>query len=135
MPFPVGLSKGGSRSLKMWPSMLMDELNYNHLSKQIKPIKPMYSHHVKSEIIEKATACVTTDESLLAIVEMGGLGMTTLTRKVFHLLKQKNRFGSHVSQIFDPIVLLKNILKELTSSDQVEVESSQDILDNLKFEL
>ncbi|XP_047951865.1 putative disease resistance protein RGA4 [Salvia hispanica] len=93
---------------------------------------------VTSEIVERVTSCITTDErvSILAIVGMGGLGKTTLTRKVFHLLKQKNLFGSyiwvHVSQIFDPIVLLKKILKELISSDQVEVESRQDILKKIQ---
>ncbi|XP_047976165.1 putative disease resistance protein RGA3 [Salvia hispanica] len=91
-----------------------------------------------SDIVEMLTACITSDErvSIISIVGMGGLGKTTLTRKVFHLLKQKNRFGSHiwvhVSQIFDPIVLLKKILKELTSSDQVEVESRQEILKKIQ---
>ncbi|KAL1535354.1 putative disease resistance protein RGA4 isoform X1 [Salvia divinorum] len=93
---------------------------------------------VASEIVEMLTACTTTDERvfILAIVGMGGLGKTTLTRKVFHLLKEKNRFGSHiwvhVSQIFDPIALLKKILKEL-APHKVEAEmSKQDILKNLQ---
>ncbi|XP_047960408.1 putative disease resistance protein RGA3 [Salvia hispanica] len=93
---------------------------------------------VASEIVEKLTDFIATDErvSVLAIVGMGGLGKTTLTRKVFHLLKQKNLFGSHiwvhVSQIFDPIVLLNKIFKELTSSDQIEVKSRQDILKKIQ---
>ncbi|XP_047976191.1 putative disease resistance protein RGA3 [Salvia hispanica] len=184
---------------------VLDELNYHHLSKQIKSIKPMnekvlscfssLSHiahprnialkiqeinenleYVKkegaelglkerladdvpklphaafetdsfsndqifvgrdelvSEIVDNINTITATNEgviSFFAIVGMGGLGKTTLTRKVFHILKEKSQFGSHiwvhVSQIFDPIILFKKILNELTSSDQVESESSQDI--------
>ncbi|KAL1535371.1 putative disease resistance protein RGA3 isoform X1 [Salvia divinorum] len=90
-----------------------------------------------SEIVEIINTSTTTDErviSMFAIVGMGGLGKTTLTRNVFHHPKIKAHFGSHiwvhVSQIFDPIILFKKILKELTSSDQVEIGSSQDILEN-----
>ncbi|XP_057781516.1 putative disease resistance protein RGA3 isoform X2 [Salvia miltiorrhiza] len=96
---------------------------------------------VESEIVEMLTNSITTDEgsvSILAIVGMGGLGKTTLTRKVFNRLKNETRFGSHiwvhVSPSFDPIILFKKILKELTSTDGVgvEVESKQDILSKLQ---
>ncbi|XP_047954819.1 disease resistance protein RGA2-like isoform X2 [Salvia hispanica] len=94
-----------------------------------------------SELVEKVTACITTDErvSIHAIVGMGGLGKTTFTRKVFHLLKEENLFGLHVwvhvSQIFDPMALLKKILKEL-NPEKVEAEMSrQDIMQNLGEEL
>ncbi|XP_047959521.1 putative disease resistance protein RGA4 [Salvia hispanica] len=91
-----------------------------------------------SEIIEVINTSTTTDErviSIFAIVGMGGLGKTTLTRNVFHHPKIKTLFGSHiwvhVSQIFDPIILFKKILKELTSSPHHdEIESSQGILKN-----
>ncbi|XP_047963556.1 disease resistance protein RGA2-like [Salvia hispanica] len=93
---------------------------------------------VMSEIVEKLTDCITSDEcvSVHAIVGMGGLGKTTLTRKVFNILQEKNQFGSHiwvhVSQIFEPIVLLKKILKEL-APQKVEAEmSKQDITKILK---
>ncbi|XP_047976154.1 disease resistance protein RGA2-like [Salvia hispanica] len=92
-----------------------------------------------SEIVEVINTGTTTDErvvSMFAIVGMGGLGKTTLTRNVFHHPKIKNHFGSrlwvHVSQIFDSIILFKKILKCLTSTDQVEVESREDILKKLQ---
>ncbi|XP_057781389.1 putative disease resistance protein RGA3 isoform X2 [Salvia miltiorrhiza] len=92
---------------------------------------------VKLEIVEMLTNSITNDErkvSIISIVGMGGLGKTTLTRKVFNHLKDETRFGSHiwvhVSPNFDAITLLKKILKELT--DQVEGESKQDILSKLQ---
>ncbi|XP_057781718.1 disease resistance protein RGA2-like [Salvia miltiorrhiza] len=93
---------------------------------------------VASEIVEMLTNSITTDEravSILPIVGMGGLGKTTLTRKVFNRLKDENRFGSHiwvhVSPNFDPIILYKKILEELTS-DKGENESTQAILSKLQ---
>ncbi|XP_047976143.1 disease resistance protein RGA2-like isoform X2 [Salvia hispanica] len=90
-----------------------------------------------SEIVEVINIGTTTDErvvSIFAIVGMGGMGKTTLTRNVFHHPKIKTHFGSHiwvhVSQNFDPIILFKKILMELTSYDQVEVESNPGILEN-----
>ncbi|XP_057778312.1 putative disease resistance protein RGA4 [Salvia miltiorrhiza] len=92
---------------------------------------------VVKEIVEKLTKSITTDErvSIISIVGMGGLGKTTLTRKVFNRMKDENRFGSHiwvhVSSNFDALTLFKKILKELTR-DQVEGESQQEILSKLK---
>ncbi|XP_057781452.1 putative disease resistance protein RGA3 isoform X1 [Salvia miltiorrhiza] len=92
---------------------------------------------VKLEIVEMLTNSITNDErkvSIISIVGMGGLGKTTLTRKVFNHLKDETRFGSHiwvhVSPHFDAMTILKKILKELT--DQVEGESKQDILSKLQ---
>ena len=49
--------------------------------------------------------------SIVALVGMGGMGKTTLTKKVFHHERVKDRFGSliwvHVSQTFDPLILFK----------------------------
>ncbi|XP_047979341.1 putative disease resistance protein RGA3 [Salvia hispanica] len=91
-----------------------------------------------SEIVEVINTRITTDEriiSIIAIVGMGGLGQTTLTRNVFHHPKIKTHFGSHiwvhVSQIFDSITLFKKILKCLISTDKVEVESRADIMKKL----
>ncbi|XP_057781527.1 putative disease resistance protein RGA3 [Salvia miltiorrhiza] len=93
---------------------------------------------VVSETVDMLTNSITTDEksvSILAIVGMGGLGKTTLTRKVFNRLKNGTRFGSHiwvhVSSNFDALTLFKKILKELTR-DQVEGESQQEILSKLE---
>ncbi|XP_057781443.1 putative disease resistance protein RGA4 [Salvia miltiorrhiza] len=100
---------------------------------------------IASEIVGMLTNSITTDDgsvSILAIVGMGGLGKTTLTRKVFNRLKDETRFGLHiwvhVSPNFDPIILLKKILKEVSQqnkqlpSNQVEIESKQDILSELQ---
>ncbi|XP_047964467.1 putative disease resistance protein RGA1 [Salvia hispanica] len=57
--------------------------------------------------------------SIVALVGMGGMGKTTLTREVSDRESVKDRFGSpiwvHVSQIFDPIILFKKILSALPS--------------------
>ncbi|XP_057781381.1 putative disease resistance protein RGA4 [Salvia miltiorrhiza] len=91
-----------------------------------------------SKIVEMLINGITTDEravSILPIVGMGGLGKTTLTRKVFNRLKYESRFGSHlwvhVSPNFDAITLFKKILNNLTSC-QVEIASREDILAKLK---
>ncbi|XP_047954741.1 putative disease resistance protein RGA1 [Salvia hispanica] len=59
--------------------------------------------------------------SIVALVGMGGMGKTTLTRKVFNHERMKERFRSliwvHVSQTFDPILLFKKILSTFTSHE------------------
>ncbi|XP_057781563.1 putative disease resistance protein RGA4 [Salvia miltiorrhiza] len=92
---------------------------------------------VMSEIVEMLATSIKTDQrpiSILTIVGMGGLGKTTLTRKVFdHMKTEKRLFGSHiwvhVSQKFDLITLLKKILKELTTE---VAETKQDILKKIQ---
>ncbi|XP_057772133.1 disease resistance protein RGA2-like [Salvia miltiorrhiza] len=74
--------------------------------------------------------------SILALVGMGGMGKTTLTRKVFNHEKMKTQFGSrlwvHVSQTFDPILLFNKILSTLTSHTGVGVESREVLLQKLQ---
>ncbi|XP_042030385.1 disease resistance protein RGA2-like [Salvia splendens] len=67
--------------------------------------------------------------SIVALVGMGGMGKTTLARKVFNHGSVKARFGSpiwvHVSQTFDPISLFKKILSALSSDIGHGVEREQ----------
>ncbi|XP_047966054.1 putative disease resistance protein RGA3 [Salvia hispanica] len=74
--------------------------------------------------------------STVALVGMGGMGKTTLTRKVFNRESLKARFGSliwvHVSQTFDPISLFNKIYSTLTSNTCDRVEIKEVILKRLK---
>ncbi|KAL1535405.1 putative disease resistance protein RGA1 [Salvia divinorum] len=74
--------------------------------------------------------------SILALVGMGGMGKTMLTRKVCNHERVKARFGSpiwvHVSQTFDPISLFKKILSTLTSHIGKGVQSREVILKKLQ---
>ncbi|XP_042030388.1 putative disease resistance protein RGA1 isoform X3 [Salvia splendens] len=74
--------------------------------------------------------------SMVALVGMGGMGKTTLTKKVFNHDRVKARFGSHiwvhVSQTFDAISLFNKILYKLTKRRSDGVESKDDILEKLQ---
>ncbi|XP_042030928.1 putative disease resistance protein RGA1 [Salvia splendens] len=74
--------------------------------------------------------------STLALVGMGGVGKTTLTRKVFNHERVKARFGSliwvHVSQTFDAISLFNKILYKVTKKASDGVENKDDILEKLQ---
>ncbi|XP_047965284.1 putative disease resistance protein RGA1 [Salvia hispanica] len=74
--------------------------------------------------------------SIIALVGMGGMGKTTLTKKVFNHERVKAQFGSliwvHVSQSFDPIILFKKILSALTREIIGEVQSREVILKKLQ---
>ncbi|XP_047955373.1 putative disease resistance protein RGA3 isoform X2 [Salvia hispanica] len=76
--------------------------------------------------------------SIVALVGMGGMGKTTLTRNVFNHERLKT-FGSHmwvhVSQTFDPISLFNKMHSTLasTTGDRVErVEQEEAILNKLR---
>ncbi|KAL1535407.1 disease resistance protein RGA2-like [Salvia divinorum] len=78
-----------------------------------------------TELVDMLTQTPPQEEkrtfSIVALVGMGGMGKTTLTRKVFNHERVKDRFGSliwvHVSQTFDPIILFKKILSTFTSHE------------------
>ncbi|XP_042027581.1 putative disease resistance protein RGA1 [Salvia splendens] len=74
--------------------------------------------------------------SIVALVGMGGMGKTTLTKKVIHHERVKARFGSllwvHVSQTFDPIILFKKILSTFPSQGGDECQSKEAILRKLQ---
>ncbi|XP_047970700.1 putative disease resistance protein RGA3 [Salvia hispanica] len=76
--------------------------------------------------------------SIVALVEMGGMGKTTLTRNVFNHKRLKtfeSHIWVHVSQTFDPIGLYNKIHSTLTptTSDRVErVEHEEIILKKLQ---
>ncbi|XP_047969936.1 putative disease resistance protein RGA3 [Salvia hispanica] len=92
-----------------------------------------------SEVADKLTR-IPQDQtiSIVALVGMGGMGKTTLTRRVFNHERLK-KFGSniwvHVSQTFDPIGLYNKIHSILasTTGDRVErVEHEETILNKLR---
>ncbi|XP_047955339.1 disease resistance protein RGA2-like [Salvia hispanica] len=86
--------------------------------------------HMLTEIQDDRIFC------MVALVGMGGMGKTTLTRKVFNHESVKARFGSliwvHVSQTFDPISLFKKILSALSSHIGDGVQSRELILKRLQ---
>ncbi|XP_047974966.1 disease resistance protein RGA2-like isoform X3 [Salvia hispanica] len=75
--------------------------------------------------------------SMVALVGMGGIGKTTLTKRVFNHERVKARFGVsriwvHVSQTFDLTILFKKILYKLTKRRSDEVESRHEILEKIQ---
>ena len=93
-----------------------------------------------NDLLELADLLITITEqeeqvfSVLAIQGTGGIGKTTLARKLFNHENIKNRFGEsriwvHVGPYFDPTVLFMKILAAFTSD---RVETRRDILERLQ---
>ncbi|KAL3642114.1 hypothetical protein CASFOL_012929 [Castilleja foliolosa] len=96
-----------------------------------------------SEIVEKLIPTTPSPDeqviSVLPIVGMGGLGKTTIAKKVFGDEKMISRFGDHrlwvyVSRNFDVRNILKNILTSLTE-EKFELETREALLKKLENHL
>ncbi|EYU38961.1 hypothetical protein MIMGU_mgv1a022338mg [Erythranthe guttata] len=76
--------------------------------------------------------------SILPIVGMGGLGKSSLAKKVFDHETVKNhfakRFWVHVSENFNVVILLKKILTSLTETN-VELGNKQALLEKFQKDL
>ncbi|XP_047965464.1 putative disease resistance protein RGA1 [Salvia hispanica] len=147
--------KSTTQAVKIWLRRLedvafhadntLDELNYHFLYKKVRqmdaPLPKLKNKRCDvPKLVDMLIQTYPEEEkrmfSIVALVGMGGMGKTTLTKKVFHHERVKARFGSllwvHVSQTFDPIILFKRILSSLTSHGGDECQSKEAILRKLQ---
>ncbi|CAI9762950.1 unnamed protein product [Fraxinus pennsylvanica] len=75
----------------------------------------------ESEILKTITSSINNVLSVLPIVGMGGLGKTTLARKIYNHHRTETHFGKRiwvcVSENFDQMTLFKRILELLGDKD------------------
>ncbi|KAJ4790550.1 hypothetical protein LUZ62_041796 [Rhynchospora pubera] len=92
----------------------------------------------KKDLIEMITE-KNEDRKVIWITGMGGLGKTTLAKKVFDSPELRNNFPCRawisISQTFDPDYLLREILKQISKNKHDEIRTTEELIRCMGSEL